>query len=1730
MLFCTDMSMMSHMNLACCFLRVILELFLNLCLHSAERPRFKPCDCSKALITFVIMASASTFQTGGVPVKFWTPNLGGRVPVDLNTGLPDYNDYLNSGLWCTRRRLRSCGGTGEVAYVPDGDRTWPSHFPVQNMKVYPTFCEMRGVAREEEISPVHLLNVLEGQIALIHHVIKFEEANPTVHVLSPRQKWKATFIAYILGSVSQGALTMLSSMGNEIYNLSISQSSSWPVRTSKSLTYALRHDKKMKLGLFNDATFEDLDRVLQSSKWSPNKILAFLLGNTKARFIVHVQVRKLYYDDIASFDWYLSLSAVQGHTRVNERANPETLGEPLTLSRCKALGFIFHAAHNRNWESIREGGLVLGQTRYEGQSARVAIHFTYAGGQEPPRAGTHIQYGRYMFYCSVDYERFLADGYELYLMENGVVLCRTSVPSKYLSFTLRPPHEKDPGGRRWDRKSKEEGVPLGTGSSEAGAAGSSRSGEVPGASSSSAAGGSRSGEGPADTSGVPTFDFDDLRRVIQEDELRNQTSSEGRRVPTEEGIFEVDGRVSTSRLFVEEQEELIRQVSSNPWYYYYQGITTLKDKNGHLVLSDYGDGRVRTTTWRDLPNDLKKTLSAKGDMMPDTWAAHPFSGFTVHFFLRAFELGKWQGNLRIENIKEFVYTRPNRQGVPVTGYKSHFGPVGDLLYNVQELIEDEFRPDYFMDFLMPTEKDKRYPVPRPDDFSDDHAYQNALQAHLECRREIEAWQEFDYIRKDFSLVVDCVAELYGEDLFSYIRQNAEDLNLRSRFVVPLPSGENIYDCSLKEPFTPQLILAKLKKRFDESDQKSFYSSFGRKAFNDLAEYEHVRARHADSLQDLLDRPFEDILAEEIIDSLPTRTTVEEMEIDPPPASEPAAGSSSLKEEPDAELGGSSLEEVPTAEGGGSSLKEEPLEPTDADEPMGEASAKKPKLDTEETPAESSRSGEASAEIPNIEPADEETRERVSQGIWGNQETYVLPEAFEPMDVDMDAPTSRLSPEKTNADMVEETKAQDEVYAITNCPEYNDNDPNGPWVLEKASPIGILKKQKYGGDFGGFYHDNCRSNRVTHFKLLHMCYRREEVDGRDTLHHPYEKFRTNEYDTFEAMAKLPPVFEGRKGKNDIAFSAGDIRSTYDEDLLEKSSAIAPRCEAIKQQLIERLSSKGGTREQLQNAMLHYFLACSISMDEVGDIAIDEAEEFYRQFVEEERTGARLYQSKDRLSVMVLNLGNFVRGKKNTVPPAYSDHIEELETKPPGIFIKSLARSKSHLILLNEASKITAQDVAYLLRNGWLTWNSPGHDLMVMTRTNYVEDRIVQIAGSNLKPEIHKFLPLSYAIVEIRFGKTPTPETVRKMGSDRRASYDSNFMPDDLERCGMHTIRVCVFHMSSKVANKKPALTHECFGIMLADCFHFQVDIIGGDANMAAYRTGGYKQGSTSFRDSCWQEMVRYFAKSYMAAAGNDPHCRVRPRFMSSNPLTLLRWAEDIFGKPWKEVGAVDWDNAPELDCMVACVLEWAHSYPMDKWQNLRPDAGFEYNISISEWLLHSNKENYLLPTSDTDSHTPLLFHMRPTWMTNQDRRAFLDQDKVKTRHDNRRQAQRAKKASGGATAPIPEGGPGPMHDTAEPFAPKGKGKMGKDKGDTRRPAEPEGPPPGKGKGGQRPAEPAGPPPKGKGKREAYLDEPAKGKKGGQQKGKKGETAKGKFAKGSEKGKTKDKNYGKGKGQK
>ena len=180
-------------------------------------------------------------------------------------------------------------------------------------------------------------------------------------------------------------------------------------------------------------------------------------------------------------------------------------------------------------------------------------------------------------------------------------------------------------------------------------------------------------------------------------------------------------------------------------------------------------------------------------------------------------------------------------------------------------------------------------------------------------------------------------------------------------------------------------------------------------------------------------------------------------------------------------------------------------------------------------------------------------------------------------------------------------------------------------------------------------------------------------------------------------------------------------------------------------------------------------------------------------------------------------------------------------------------------------------------------------------------------------------------------------------------------------------------------------------------------MSGDANMSAYGRTGTRQQSSSLKHSCWHDMVRYFVRGYNDAMSHGPNCRVIPRFMSSNPLSSLRWWEDAFGQEFESCRAVNWDTVPNLDCLVSCILEWAHTFTDDKWAQALP--GLEYKVQVSEWLLHSSKDDYLFSPSDKDSHVPLLIHILPRHFGGADLRATQRPESKMDRNARRKERQK-----------------------------------------------------------------------------------------------------------------------------
>ena len=227
---------------------------------------------------------------------------------------------------------------------------------------------------------------------------------------------------------------------------------------------------------------------------------------------------------------------------------------------------------------------------------------------------------------------------------------------------------------------------------------------------------------------------------------------------------------------------------------------------------------------------------------------------------------------------------------------------------------------------------------------------------------------------------------------------------------------------------------------------------------------------------------------------------------------------------------------------------------------------------------------------------------------------------------------------------------------------------------------------------------------------------------------------------------------------------------------------------------------------------------------------------------------IYNSRSKYTALVLNLGSFARNRKRTAPSLYPEIIDYDDSgESVGLLLKSIAHA--------EACELNDRELDFLHRRGWETKRNPNRELLVGCRTNGQGSRMTMLAGSTSVGVAHSHLPLTYMIVDIQFGKTLPHGS---QGSQpMRDQVPAASLTARLTRAGMNSTRVCVFHLSSSVASGQLSLPHEALASMFIDCLFYQVDLIGGDPNMALCRYSGTRKGSMDIQGGMYQSILTYF---------------------------------------------------------------------------------------------------------------------------------------------------------------------------------------------------------------------------------------------------------------------------------
>ena len=198
--------------------------------------------------------------------------------------------------------------------------------------------------------------------------------------------------------------------------------------------------------------------------------------------------------------------------------------------------------------------------------------------------------------------------------------------------------------------------------------------------------------------------------------------------------------------------------------------------------------------------------------------------------------------------------------------------------------------------------------------------------------------------------------------------------------------------------------------------------------------------------------------------------------------------------------------------------------------------------------------------------------------------------------------------------------------------------------ERGSPMRKLIEQKNGYPTSGLYHSGVRGNPVSAFKVQHMAWHVK------TDPHPMTRYTLSENDLFKHMCTMDPIYERYPAKKDVVFRSGDVRSTLDDQLMEKASNVNETALEVQEALLEKaisLSRSGNpaSREELLNAMLHF--------------------------------SAELVSMKMRSGTCHLRRCRSLKGA----------------------LVKSLAQSKSQLFMACEASEVNQEELKFFARS-WL----------------------------------------------------------------------------------------------------------------------------------------------------------------------------------------------------------------------------------------------------------------------------------------------------------------------------------------------------------------------------------------------------------------------------------------------
>ena len=289
---------------------------------------------------------------------------------------------------------------------------------------------------------------------------------------------------------------------------------------------------------------------------------------------------------------------------------------------------------------------------------------------------------------------------------------------------------------------------------------------------------------------------------------------------------------------------------------------------------------------------------------------------------------------------------------------------------------------------------------------------------------------------------------------------------------------------------------------------------------------------------------------------------------------------------------------------------------------------------------------------------------------------------------------------------------------------------------------------------------------------------------------------------------------------------------------------------------------------------------------------------------------------------------------------------------------------------------------LEESGWTTCFNDFTDVMCAARLGK-DGYINQIAGYSTNDEDVSPRFVSWAIFEILWGKT--------------RNRDTNEI-EDLTRSRMAMTRVCIYHVNQSHTSRAAAMCGEVIATMCWECVRYEVDIVAGDGNKAAYYATPKAPGVPTYECSLLQfwidRMINTATQARIKQYGPSPKVRAK-HFITCSYNDLVHLSHNLRNiTTEKYIEELAKKTEGYGDCCMLSVLEWGHSsnYFSEDFGDYddgdHMDYEGEFSFQVNETCLHGNSKSFLISQVDRDSHNPLLVHLTSQEMTWNEARTYI----------------------------------------------------------------------------------------------------------------------------------------------